>query len=119
MPKYIFHWKDKTTNEGEGKDVVDAFTHLEFGAGAMGSSLDYYEEVKTSAKETNVTLNYDDLVELANHWDQFREVFGASDEDLPELSVETLDALNLLEFNKRRDYSREHNDNQKVGKEKK
>jgi len=44
--------------------------------------------------------------------EQFREAFDVRLEDLPELTLGTLDARNRLEFNKRRNYSLEHNENQ-------
>ena len=39
----------------------------------------------------------------------FKEVFE-SEEPIPELDLGTLDAYNHLEFNKRRNYSLEHNE---------
>ena len=44
MKKYRFHWLDGKVHEGEGRNAVDAFTRLGFGAGALGA-LDYYEEI--------------------------------------------------------------------------
>ena len=42
--KYRFYWLDGTTNEGEGRDVADAFTRLGYGAGAI-RALDYHKEI--------------------------------------------------------------------------
>lgn len=49
MKKYRFHWLDGKVEEGEGRDVADAFTHLGYGAGAL-RVLDWHEEVKTYKK---------------------------------------------------------------------
>ena len=42
IQKFKFHWLDGSTEVGKGVDVADAFTHLGYGAGAIGA-LDYYE----------------------------------------------------------------------------
>jgi hypothetical protein len=44
MNRYRFHWRDGTTNEGEGRDAADALNRLGFGRGAV-AALDYYERV--------------------------------------------------------------------------
>ena len=46
MKTYRFHFLDKTTYQGDGENVADAFTALGFGAGAV-KALDYYEVVTT------------------------------------------------------------------------
>ena len=42
---FIFYWLNGKTDTGQGKDVVDAFSRLGFGNGAL-PALDYFEEVK-------------------------------------------------------------------------
>ncbi len=43
---YRFHWLDKTTSEGMGRDEADAFSRLGFGGGAI-RALDYFEVIET------------------------------------------------------------------------
>lgn len=42
--QFRFHWISGSTEIGSGPTVVEAFTHLGYGAGAIGA-LDYYEEI--------------------------------------------------------------------------
>ena len=46
MPRYRFHWRDGTVNEGDGDTPEAAFTALGFGAGAV-AALDYHEPVES------------------------------------------------------------------------
>lgn len=43
--KFILHWKDKKTEEIDGKDIAEAFTKAGYSAGAI-TALDYYEMVQ-------------------------------------------------------------------------
>lgn len=50
MRRFRFHWRDGKIDEGDGRDVADAFSRLGYGGGAI-RALDWHEDITTPEAE--------------------------------------------------------------------
>jgi hypothetical protein len=69
MNTYLLHWRDKTTTEMQGEDILDAFHKSGLGRGSV-AAMDYVEQLR----EANVKQWSVDLARFAEIKEAVRKV---------------------------------------------